>query len=225
MNTTRARLPGIVIRDGMPSDADAVMRLLADGDPDDPTVFERARTYLSMPQEGPLSHFRALMVIAEDSEGRPLGALIAGSPLWLFEHPGIDDPVVMVCLADRIGTVKAVAVDPRQRGRGIGAKLIRHAVRRFTSAGYGLLTLNCSPALEGYYQGLGFSVMEDLNLALGPLNVVGQRWDDTRVAARALDQSVSLVTVKGLGSSVVSGLLPNSRLPRSAYFDGEQMRS
>lgn len=49
------------------------MRLLADVNPDDPDAFEDVRPNLSLPQEGPLSHFRALMVVAESSEGETLG--------------------------------------------------------------------------------------------------------------------------------------------------------
>ncbi|WP_416965507.1 GNAT family N-acetyltransferase [Streptomyces sp. Agncl-13] len=221
MGTTRTRLPGITFRDAAPTDADAVMRLLADVNPDDPNAFEEVRPNLSLPQEGPLSHFRALMVVAESDEGETLGVLLGGAPLWLFDHPGIDVPLAHL-LAERIAIITAVAVDPDQRGRGIGAELIRHSVRRFTRAGYGLLTLNCFPELESYYQGLGFSIMNDLNVALGPLNAVGHRWGDTQVAARPLDRYTTLVDVPGLPSPVVSGVLPNTRMARGAYFDGEQ---
>ncbi|MFI6113363.1 GNAT family N-acetyltransferase [Kitasatospora sp. NPDC051164] len=221
MATNRTRLPGITLRDAAPSDADAVMRLLADVNPDDPNAFEDVRPNLSLPQEGPLSPFRALMVVAESDEGETFGVLLGGAPLWLFDHPGLDVPLAHL-LAERIAIITAVAVDPDQRGRGIGAELIRHSVRRFTRAGYGLLTLNCFPELESYYQGLGFSIMNDLNVALGPLNAVGHRWGDTRVAARPLDRYTSFVDVPGLSSPVVSGVLPNTRMARGAYFDGEQ---
>ncbi|GAA1334782.1 hypothetical protein GCM10009647_076700 [Streptomyces sanglieri] len=221
MGTNRTRLPGITLRDAAPSDADAVMRLLADVNPDDPDAFEDVRPNLSLPQEGPLSHFRSLMVVAESDDGETLGVLVGGVPLWLFDHPGLD-PVLAHCLAERIAVITAVTVDPEQRGRRIGAELIRHSVRRFTRAGYGLLSLNCFPALESYYLGLGFSIMDDLSVALGPLNAVGHRWGDTRVAARVLDRYTAFVDVPGLASPVVSGILPNTRFARGAYFDGEQ---
>ncbi|MFK0121571.1 GNAT family N-acetyltransferase [Streptomyces sp. NPDC090994] len=224
MGTTRTRLPGITLRDAAPADADAVMRLLADVNPDDPDAFEDVRPNLSLPQEGPLSHFRALMVVAESSEGETLGALLAGPPLWLFGHPGVDVALAHL-LAERIAMITAVAVAPEQRGRGVGSELVRHSVRRFTRAGYGLLTLNCFPGLESYYQGLGFSIMDDLNVSLGPLNAVGHRWGDTRVAARPLDRYTTFADVAGLTSPVVSGILPNTRMARGAYFDGEQFRA
>lgn len=224
MGTTRTRLPGINLRDVAPDDADAVMLLLADVNPDDPDAFEDVRPNLSLPQEGPLSHFRSLMIVAESGEGEILGVLLAGVPLWLFDHPGIDMPLAHL-LAERTAVVTAVAVSPEQRGRGIGAELIRHSVRRFTRAGYGLLTLNCLQELESYYQGLGFSIMNDLYVALGPLKAVGRRWEDTRVAARLLDRYTTFVDVPGLSSPVVSGLLPNTRMPRGTYFDGEQFRA
>ncbi|MFD4210465.1 GNAT family N-acetyltransferase, partial [Micromonospora tulbaghiae] len=139
----------------------------------------------------------------------------------LYDHPGIDMPLAHL-LAERTAIVTAVAVDPEQRGRGVGTALIRHSVRRFTRAGYGLLTLNCFPDLENYYRGLGFTVMDDLNVALGPLNAVAHRWGDTRVAARLLDRYTTLVDVPGLTSPVVSGILPNTRMSHGTYFDGEQ---
>ncbi|MGW1159000.1 GNAT family N-acetyltransferase [Streptomyces sp. NPDC002519] len=222
MGTTRTRLPGITLRDVAPADADAVMRLLANVNPDDPDAFEDVRPNLSLPQEGPLSHFRSLMIVAENGEGEVLGVLIGGVPLWLFNHVGVD-PELAHHLAERVATITAVAVLPRQHGRGIGAELVRHSVRRFTRAGYGLLTLNCFPELESYYRGLGFSIMDDLNVSLGPLNPVQQQWGDTRVAARALDRYTSLVDVPGLSSPVVSGILPNTSLPRGTYFDGERL--
>lgn len=221
MGKTRTRLPGVTLRDVTATDTDAVMRLLASVNPEDPHAFEGVRPNLALPQEGPLSHFRSLMVVAENNEGETLGVLLAGAPLWLYDHPGIDMPLAHL-LAERTAIVTAVAVDPEQRGRGVGTALIRHSVRRFTRAGYGLLTLNCFPDLENYYRGLGFSVMDDLNVALGPLNAVAHRWGDTRVAARLLDRYTTLVDVPGLTSPVVSGILPNTRMSHGTYFDGEQ---
>lgn len=225
MKATRTRLPGITLRDATASDADAIMRLVADVNPDDREAFEDARPNLAMPQAGPLSHFRALAVVAEDSAGRAVGALLGGAPLWLFEHPGITDDVLLQSLIARIGIISAVAVDPGHRGSGVGAELIRHAVRRFTRGRYGLVTLNFLPTLEVYYQGLGFSIMDDLIVNLGAGRMLGQRWDDTRVAAKALDRHTAFAPVSGLASPVVSGLLPGSRVPHGAYFDGERLRT
>ncbi|MFD8731494.1 GNAT family N-acetyltransferase [Streptomyces sp. NPDC059611] len=223
MGKTRTSLPGVMLRDASVTDTDAVMRLLAVVNPEDPRAFEGVRMSLPLPQEGPLSHFRSLMVVAVSDKGETLGVLIGGVPLWLFGHPGVDTALAHL-LAERAAVVTAVAVDPDQRGRGIGAVLIRHAVRRFTRAGYGLLTLNCFPDLEDYYRGLGFSVVDALNVALSPLNAVGHEWGDTRVAARPLDRYTTFVDVPGLTSPVVSGLLPRTRMARGTYFDGQEFR-
>ncbi|MEU6352175.1 GNAT family N-acetyltransferase [Streptomyces sp. NPDC047072] len=223
MKATRTRLPGITLRDANASDADAIMRLLADVNPDDPDAYEDARPNLALPQSGPLSHHRALAVVAEDGTGRLVGALLGGAPLWLFEHPGVTDAVLLHALVARIGTISAVAVGPEHRGSGVGGELIRHAIRRFTRAQYGLVTLNCFPALEPYYQRLGFSITGDLNVYVGAGLLLGQRWSDTQVAAKALDRYTAFAAVPGLGSPVVSGLLPGSRVPRGAYFDGEKL--
>ncbi|MCX4792000.1 GNAT family N-acetyltransferase [Streptomyces sp. NBC_01221] len=225
MKATRTRLPGITLRDGAASDADAVARLLSVVNPDDAEAFDDVRLVLEMPHEGPLSHSRVLVVLAEDGSGRQIGALFAGPPFWLFDHPVTNHPALLEDLVARIGIISAVAVDPSYRGRGVGAELIRHAVRRFTRAGYGMLTLNCFPALEGYYKRLGFTIMDDLIVHLRDGRMAGPVWDDTRVAARPLDRHTALATVPGLGSPVVSGILPGSRVPDGAYFDGEKLRN
>ncbi|MFD6967154.1 GNAT family N-acetyltransferase [Streptomyces sp. NPDC059949] len=225
MRAVRTRLPGITLRDGAAPDADAVARLLSVVNPDDPGAFEDVRLNLGMPHEGPLSHSRSLVVLAEDAQGHPVGALFAGSPFWLFDHPVTGHPALLGDLVARIGIISAVAVHPDHHGRGVGAELIRHAVRRFTRAGYGLLTLNCFPALEEYYDRLGFTIMDDLIVHLPDGRMAAPVWDDTRVAARPLDRHTVLAAVPGLGSPVVSGILPGSRVPDGAYFDGEKLHN
>ncbi|WNI20152.1 GNAT family N-acetyltransferase [Actinacidiphila sp. ITFR-21] len=223
MNTTRTRLPGITIRDAGRPDADAVLRLVAAANPEDPDAFESARPTLDLPPIGPLSHFRALVVLAQDSSGEPVGALLGGAPVWLFEHEGIGHPALLDLLVARIGIVTAVGVHPDHRGQGVGAELVRHAVRRFTRAGYGLVTLNCVPSLERYYRRLGFTTMDTLNVHLGAGYMIGQQWGDTKVAARPLDRYTALTDVPGLASPVVSGILPDSGVPRGARFDGRTL--
>ncbi|WP_424892350.1 GNAT family N-acetyltransferase [Streptomyces sp. XH2] len=227
MNATRTCLPGlpdIFIRDATASDADAVLRLVAAANPDDPEAFEGARPGLEHLPAGPLSRTANLVILAEDSTGTPLGALMGGAPSWILEHPGVSHPILADYLIARIGIISAVAVRPDRRGGGVGTALVRHAVRRFTRAGYGLLTLNFAPPLEGYYQRLGFTTMDNLIVHIGGGVMLGQRWDDTRVAAKALDQCTELAAVPGLDSPLVSGVLPRSRVPRGTYFDGKQLR-
>ncbi|MFD0501428.1 GNAT family N-acetyltransferase [Streptomyces rhizosphaericus] len=201
------------------------MRLVADVNPDDPDAFEDARPNLGLPQAGPLSHFRALHVVAEGGKGRTIGTLLGGAPIWLFDQPGINHPALLEDLVARIGMISAVAVASDHRGQGVGAELIRHAVRRFTRAGYGLVTLNSLPALEDYYRRLQFSLMDDLIVNLGDGRMVAPVWEGTRVAAKALDRHTVFAGVAGLASPVVSGLLPGSRVPSGAYFDGERLRT
>jgi len=220
----RTRLPGIRIRDAGRPDTEAVMQLVAAANPADPGAFEDARLTLAQAPAGPLSHFRSLAILAEDASGNPVGALMGGAPTWLFEHEGLDHPLLVECLLARIGIISAVAVHPDHRGGGVGAGLIRHAAGRFARAGYGLLTLNFFPALEGYYRRLGFTTMDTLQVHLGDGYVVGQQWGDTRVAAKPVDRHTAIIPVRGLASPVVSGILPRSGVPQSAYFDGEQLQ-
>jgi len=226
MKVTCTRLPGVSLRDAGAPDADAVMNLIAAVNPGDPEAFKGTREGLvNSPITGPLSHFRNLAVIAEDSSGKSMGTLLGGPPAWLFEHPGVTDPVLQDALVARIGMITAVAVHPDHRGRGVGSELIRHAVRRFTRAGYGLLTLNFFPPLEAYYRGHGFTAMDTLNVNIGEDLMLGQTWGDTRVAAKALDRYTAFASVPGLKSPVVSGIVPGSSVPRGAYFDGRRLRT
>ncbi|RLU82029.1 hypothetical protein CTZ27_31220 [Streptomyces griseocarneus] len=227
VKATRTRLPGlpdVFIRDAKASDADAVLRLVAAANPDDPGAFEGARPGLENLSEGPLSRTASLVILAEDGTGTPLGALMGGVPSWLLKHPGVSHPILFECLIARIGIISAVAVRPDRRGGGVGSALVRHAVSRFTRAGYGLLTLNFTPSLEGYYQRLKFATMDNLIVHIGDGVMLGQRWDDTRVAAKTLDQRTELTAVQGLDSPLVSGILPHTRVPKGTYFDGERLR-
>ncbi|MFE3558393.1 GNAT family N-acetyltransferase [Streptomyces sp. NPDC059193] len=222
--------PPITIRDAGPRDIDTVIELATAADPQgakDPTSFNDTRYALSRPPSGPLSHYRSLAILAEDSDGRPLGALLGGAPNWVYMHDGLDHPALrgpLTSLLERIGNISAVAAHPDHRGRGVGTELVRHAARRFTRAGYGLLTLNFRTGLDGYYRRLGFTMMRTLNVHLGSGYTVGQQWEESRIAAKPLDRYTSLADVPGLASPVVSGILPNSGLPKSAHFDGQSLR-
>jgi len=140
------------VRDAGHRDLDAFMNLIRHADPDHPSPFHSARLMLGLAPEPPLSHNLNLCLMAEDRRGKPVGALLAGPPDWLVEHPGLHGSPLTLALVHRMTMIQGVAVDPKYRRRGLGTALIRRAEQRYREAGWGLSMLIHSPSLEPFYQ-------------------------------------------------------------------------
>ncbi|MEU9254524.1 GNAT family N-acetyltransferase [Streptomyces sp. NPDC048270] len=206
------------------ADTTAYMNLIAHADPHDPDPFGLARDILARHPGRPLSHHRDLCLLAEDSTGTAVGALLGGVPRWVLEHPGIDTLALTDRMISHLGMIHAVAVHPDQRRRGIGRALIQRAEERFTQAGYGVMTLNHAPELDGYYRSLGYTVDDALLVHLPPQRLIGMTADDTRMSAKPLRPSVRLAEVPGAPHRVITSLLPGASLPPSATFDGTRLQ-
>ncbi|MGY5104539.1 GNAT family N-acetyltransferase [Streptomyces sp. 900105245] len=139
------------------SDEDAMMRILALADPDDPAPFESSRTVLLRGPQGPLSHGRALLLVAQHQDGAVAGALTASPPDWIVTHPGITGEHNQSALINRLGTVHGVAVDEPYRGQGIAQALIAEAERCLARQGFGLITMDHKPELTDFYARLGYA--------------------------------------------------------------------
>jgi GNAT superfamily N-acetyltransferase len=216
--------PPVVVREARPADTAAFMAVIALADPHHPDPFGEARLVLAGPPEPPLSHFRQLFLIAETPGRAVAGALLAGVPRWLLEHPGIDTVSLQERLVARLGMIHAVAVHPDHRGRGIARTLIQQAEARFTQAGYGLMTLNHDPELDGFYRHLGYTVDDRLLVHLPGDRLIGMTTDDTRMSAKALRPPVRLADVPGAPARIITGLLPGASLPARASFDPVRLR-
>lgn len=218
----------ITTREARAADAPAFLAVIALADPGHPAPFHQARAVLANPPAPPLSHERQLLLIAEAPDGGIAGALMAGEPRWIFEHPGVDTPALRDRLAARLGMIHAVAVRPAHRGGGIARTLVQHAEARFAQAGYGLMTLNHGPHLDAFYQHLGYTLGDQL-LVHTPgdrlLSLVNEDpTDDTRMSAKALRPPVRLAAVRDAPAPIITGLLPGASLPARARFDPRRLR-
>lgn len=57
--------------------------------------------------------------------------------------------------------VRTFYVDPKQQGRGIGAKLFKRLIRELKSKGIKNIYVNTSSSAKSYYLKLGFEVVEE----------------------------------------------------------------
>ncbi|MFZ3491784.1 GNAT family N-acetyltransferase [Streptomyces sp. 5.8] len=223
MASRRAR-PPFRFRDAGHRDLDAFMTLIRQADPDDPSPFNSARFMLGMEHEPPLSHNLNLCLIAEDQRGKPVGALLAGPPDWVVEHPGLLGSPMTLALVQRITMIQGVAVDPKYRGRGIGSALIRRAEQRYRHAGWGLSMLIHAPVLEPFYRQLGYVSDPGLLMYLPAHPLIGQDFLNMRTALKPLATEVRLANVLFAPCPVISGLLPGTQVPHHAWFDGAALR-
>ncbi|MFM9462658.1 GNAT family N-acetyltransferase [Streptomyces scabiei] len=220
MSSRRSRSP-FRLRDAGRRDLDAFMNLIRHADPEHPSPFHSARLMLGLAPEPPLSHNLNLCLIAEDRRGKPVGALLAGPPDWLVEHPGLRGPSLVLALVHRMTMIQGVAIDPKYRGRGLGKALIRTAERRYREAGWALSMLVHDPSLAPFYQGLGYVSHPGLLMNLpSPHPLIGQDFLNRLTALKPLAADVRLADVLFAPCPVISGVLPGSQVPDHAWFDG-----
>lgn len=223
--TRRARPHPFSIRNAAKADTAAFLSLLAQADPNNPDPFGEARFTLASPARPPLSHDRALCLIAQAPDGTPIGALAASRPWWFSEHHATrQDPALVAKLEARVCGINGVAVDPAFRGRGVGAALIRHAERRCAVAGYGLIMLDhYQQGLDTYYNRLGYTTGDTMIVNLPTPHLFVQKVLGSRISVKSLEPRVQLTSVPGLPTPVICGLLPNTHLHRETFFYAGQL--
>ncbi|MGC5041098.1 GNAT family N-acetyltransferase [Streptomyces sp. DT73] len=201
-------------------DEEAMMRNLALADPDNPAPFESSRTVLIHGPQGPLSHGRALLLVARHRDGHIVGALTASPSDWIRQHPGLTQLSHQDAVANRLVTVAGVGVDPAYRRQGVAHALITEAERYLARQGVGLLTLDHKPDLTGFYDRLGFAHGEQLVIHLPPpLPLIFQPANVGMIHAfKPLENNVHLRTVPGYHEPMVSGLVSRLHIPAQAVF-------
>ncbi|MGX1266888.1 GNAT family N-acetyltransferase [Streptomyces phaeoluteigriseus] len=200
------------------SDEDAMMRILALADPDDPAPFESSRTVLLRGPQGPLSHGRALLLVAQHQDGAIAGALTASPPDWIVTHPGITGERNQSALINRLGTVHGVAVDEPYRGQGIAQALIAEAERHLARQGFGLITMDHKPELTDFYARLGYAHGAQLVIHTpGPL--IAQPAHTGMIHSfKPMEGNVRLRMIPGYPEPMVSGLVSRTHIPVGTQF-------
>ncbi|MFF3787119.1 GNAT family N-acetyltransferase [Streptomyces sp. NPDC001933] len=171
-----------------------------------PSKFDALRDALAIDPCGPLSHGFNHFLIAEKSDGTPVGAIACGTPLWIFNHPKIP-PFMQGMLLRRISCVQTLAVHPDHRGQGIGTSLLRAAEATFTQCDYTVLTLRHERGLEDFYGPCGYTSANRLVIDLPPLGPVSVRDRGWSFAVKPLSSQVSFTDVYGYPVRVVTGAL------------------
>lgn len=200
------------------SDEDAMMRILALADPDDPAPFESSRTVLLRGPQGPLSHGRALLLVAQHQDGAVAGALTASPPDWIVTHPGITGEHNQSALINRLGTVHGLAVDEPYRGRGIAQALIAEAERYLARQGFELITMDHKPELTDFYARLGYAQGAQLVIHTpGPL-IAQPALTGMIHSFKPLEGNVRLRLIPGYPEPMVSGLVSRTHIPAGTQF-------
>ncbi|SEM72592.1 GNAT family N-acetyltransferase, partial [Streptacidiphilus jiangxiensis] len=185
-----ASRPGFRIRPAERNDASDFARLIHLAAPDELTPATTAYL-LGLPAQGYLTHSPCVCLTAELPDGTVAGALLAQPPAWMHEFAAADAEA----LTGRVGLIVAVAADPAFRRQGIGSALIRAAERRYRRAGFGLVMLYHEPALDGFYQELGFSSGPALMANLPHSLLLLGKEDHLLTGLKPLDPQVRLVDV------------------------------
>ncbi|MET8681984.1 GNAT family N-acetyltransferase [Streptomyces sp. NPDC004647] len=217
----------VCVGEARPVDTDAFLALIAAATPNDPLppILGQILSFQPGRPRRPLSHGDMLCLVARDTAGRPVGALLGGVPKWVFEHPLCAGTVLPPKLRERVSTIHAVVVDPAHRGRGIAGKLIRAAERRLWQAGYQLLTLEHPATLTPFYEKLGYLSDEELIMMLPGADLLELEAEGLLLAVKPLSNEVKMVTVPGAPARIVSGILPGCHVSATMRFHNGRLTS
>ncbi|MFI6689503.1 GNAT family N-acetyltransferase [Streptomyces sp. NPDC050485] len=194
--------PDIRVRTATHADGDTLVELISLVDlqlraEELPGALDPMRHALTDSDEGPLSHRRNHFLIAENSDGVPVGAITCGPAKWM-SNPSRSPTIMRRRIAERVSTVHGLAVVPAYRNRGIARALLHHAEETFRDAGYTALTLRHDRSLTKFYGRLGYTSHNRLSLTLPTgelLSLVDRGW---KHAFKILSPTASITTVQGM---------------------------
>ncbi|WP_231650463.1 GNAT family N-acetyltransferase, partial [Streptomyces clavuligerus] len=199
----------IRIRTATPEDGDTLVEMISLVDlhlrPEDvPGALEPMRHALTDSDDGPLSHRRNHLLIAETSEGMPVGAITCGPAMWMSDRRRVP-AITHRRLVSRVSTVHGLAVIPSHRNQGIARALLHRAEEAFRNAGYAALTLRHDRHLTQFYGRLGYTSHNRLSL-IGPtgdlFSITDRGWKN---AFKLLSPAASVTTVQGMPT--ITGVL------------------
>ncbi|MEU1817444.1 GNAT family N-acetyltransferase [Streptomyces roseifaciens] len=195
----RQAAEGITIREARPGEGEEVRQLLLPVDPKHPEVFNNLSELIDSGQAMPPSHGLSLNLVAENKDGKLLGALSAVSPFdWIQSSDPLTQPF-KPALAQKIATIESLAVAPQARGMRLGFRLLKHAETQLRESGCRLLLADFEPSrshLARYYTEAGFRLLpfgQPLHVSLVPGVILPRPpHTDCRTSWKALAKEVAL---------------------------------
>jgi ribosomal protein S18 acetylase RimI-like enzyme len=153
--------PAVIVRDARPADHATIDRLIEAAYGEfaprlEPGGWDRMRQSLAAAR---LVAGGARLMVAE-KEGNVLGSVA-------YYPPGRSTPTIF---QSEWASLRALAVEPQARGRGIGRRLTEAAIERARQDGAGIIGLHTSEAMtvaRGLYQRMGFALVSELPTYLG----------------------------------------------------------
>lgn len=105
----------------------------------------------------------SVRLVAQDQHANLDAVLLAGPPDEWIHGLTAFGVSVQSHMARRVVDLEMVVVAEESRGQGLGRQLVDHAAEEFRKRGYRLMSGSFYahlPHLEGYYQQLGFTVLD-----------------------------------------------------------------
>ena len=114
------------------------------------------------------SQLECVLIIEDRADSRLLGMLLARPSIHLLKSL---DPSMRQVAAQTVTNLSGIAINPTDRGRGHGRRLVLRAVAEYRARGYRWMygQFDSTPQLRGFYAGgLGFTLHEPGRVLRGP---------------------------------------------------------
>ncbi|QLE71774.1 GNAT family N-acetyltransferase [Streptomyces rectiverticillatus] len=195
----RQAAEGITIREARPGEGETVRQLLLPVDPEHPDVFDPLSDMIDSGLVMPPDRGLCLNLVAENRDGKLVGALSAVSPFdWITGSDQLAQPF-KPALARNIATIESLAVAPQARGMRLGFQLLKHAEAQLRESGCRLLIVDFEPSrshLARYYTEAGFRLLaygQPLHIGLLPGVILPRpSHKDHRTSWKALTEEITL---------------------------------
>ncbi|MFF4882639.1 GNAT family N-acetyltransferase [Streptomyces nigra] len=105
----------------------------------------------------------SVRLVAQDDHAKLGAVLLAGPPDEWIQGLARFGVSVQSHMARRVVDLEMVVVAEELRGRGLGRTIVNHAIQEYRKRSYRLMSGSFYahlPHLEGYYQQLGFTVLD-----------------------------------------------------------------